>query len=545
MTTETFDVAWEDPADAQVTWIMDKIHGPEPTTPLGGFMAMGVTHGFAKTFSEYSVPAKMRQRYVNYWLYGNMMPLDLDPAEAERMMGEAQARIGGAMAQVGSLWTDTYLPEIKSLLEPLESADLFAMDDPTLAEHWDLTISSLKRLWEIHFLAIIPAYVAVSEFDEMYLALLTPIDPHESHRLLQGIGNKTVDTGLALWELSRQARELPEVLAVLTDPGIDDPLAELEVVAGGAAFLNALERYLDEYGRRGDKWDVAYPSWIEDPTPVLRTLRDHVTRETHPAQELQRLESERQRLIADARAKLTTDEQRGGFDFLLAAAEAGIVITEDHGYWIDFRGMYQVRRVAVELGHRFADAGVIASPDDVFFLDVDEVAETARALPGLDRRALIAERREGFERAKLLDPPPFLGVPPDPEAPVNPIQRAFGKLFGGPPPEGSTATELRGYPGSPGVVRGVARVMRSIDEADKLADGDILVADATAPPWTPFFAIAGAVVTDTGGILSHCAVVAREYGIPAVVGCGDAMKKIVDGQLIEVDGDAGVVRVVV
>jgi pyruvate,water dikinase len=127
---------------------------------------------------------------------------------------------------------------------------------------------------------------------------------------------------------------------------------------------------------------------------------------------------------------------------------------------------------------------------------------------------------------------------------VNPIQRALGKLFGGPPPEGSTATELRGHPGSAGTVRGVARVMKTIDDAEQLVAGDILVADATAPPWTPLFAIAAGVVTDTGGILSHCAVVAREYGIPAVVGCGDATKRLRDGQIIEVDGNAGVVRVV-
>jgi pyruvate,water dikinase len=87
-------------------------------------------------------------------------------------------------------------------------------------------------------------------------------------------------------------------------------------------------------------------------------------------------------------------------------------------------------------------------------------------------------------------------------------------------------------------------VLRSLAEADRLRPGDVLVAPTTAPPWTPLFATAAAVVTDTGGILSHCAVVAREYGIPAVVGAGTATARIADGQVVEVDGDAGVVRIV-
>lgn len=124
---------------------------------------------------------------------------------------------------------------------------------------------------------------------------------------------------------------------------------------------------------------------------------------------------------------------------------------------------------------------------------------------------------------------------------MNPIQRAMGKMFGGPPPEPS-GDDLRGHPGSAGVVTGRARIIGSITDADKLEPGEILVAPTTAPPWTPLFAVAGGIVTDTGGILSHCAVVAREYQIPAVVGCGNATSVIRDGQTIEVDGTQGVVR---
>ena len=113
-----------------------------------------------------------------------------------------------------------------------------------------------------------------------------------------------------------------------------------------------------------------------------------------------------------------------------------------------------------------------------------------------------------------------------------------------PPVAAEVDGEIMGKPGSAGTVRGTARIISSIAEAGRLQPGDILVAETTAPPWTPLFATVAAVVTDTGGVLSHCAVVAREYAIPAVVGTGGASKVIADGQTIEVDGDAGIVRIV-
>lgn len=103
---------------------------------------------------------------------------------------------------------------------------------------------------------------------------------------------------------------------------------------------------------------------------------------------------------------------------------------------------------------------------------------------------------------------------------------------------------LRGGPGSPGRARGPVKVVRSLQEAGKLQAGDVLIAETTAPPWTPLFATAAAVVTDTGGVLSHCAIVAREYGIPAVVGTGGATTTLRDGQVVEVDGDNGLVSIV-
>ncbi len=130
-----------------------------------------------------------------------------------------------------------------------------------------------------------------------------------------------------------------------------------------------------------------------------------------------------------------------------------------------------------------------------------------------------------------------------PSVPADPLSRAVDKYLGAPPQLAETPNAVRGNAGAPGVALGPAKVVRTLAEAGKLQPGDVLVAETTAPPWTPLFATVAAVVTDTGGVLSHCAVVAREYGLPAVVGTGVATVVIRDGDLLEVDGGTGVVRV--
>ena len=176
-------------------------------------------------------------------------------------------------------------------------------------------------------------------------------------------------------------------------------------------------------------------------------------------------------------------------------------------------------------------------------LTVDEVRETAAAAVRLDRRRLVAGRLAELAYFRTIAPPPALGTPsPSGAPPDDPVLRMLGRFFGAPPAAAARADVVRGNAGAPGVARGPARVLRSLAEAARLRPGDVLVAPTTAPAWTGLFATAAAIVTDAGGILSHCAVVAREYGIPAVVGTGTATAVIEDGRWLEVDGDAGVVR---
>jgi phosphohistidine swiveling domain-containing protein len=544
-----FPVVWENPDDERLFWTRDAMHFPNPVNTLEEEFLVRIAqgHGFARACEAYEMPIRLRARRINTYLYSTAAPVVSSPEEMEVMGERSQKKVGEAMSRLGESWRGEYLPEIQEYLKDWDYFDLRGASMPELLDHLDETVARFRRLWEIHFIIALPMGASMSIFEEFYRDLFGSDGAFDAYRLLQGLDNKTVQSGRELWRLSRRALEMPEVRKVLEEKAAADVVPALEGSAQGREFLALLDAYLKEYGHRGDLWGISFPTWAEDPTPAIKMLKDYMTQlGGGPDEELASLATEREQLLAETRERLEGYPQavRDEFEFLLKVAQESVVLSEDHGFWIDFNATARVRRVILEFGRRFAEASVIQRPDDVLHLNLDEIRETARRLPDLDRWDLVSRRKAELERFAEAQPPPTLGTPPPGPPPDNPINRAMGKFFGGPPQPPDEAGVLRGNPGSPGVVRGRARVLRSLSEGNNgLEEGDILVAETTAPPWTPLFATVAAVVTDTGGILSHSAVVAREYRIPAVVGATMATATIRDGQTVEVDGDAGIVRV--
>jgi pyruvate,water dikinase len=467
------------------------------------------------------------------------------PEEMEAQGKRADAQIDAAMARLGELWRGEWLPEIQSHLAWWDAFDLRGAPAADLLEHLEETLRRTARLWELHFRIVLPTYMAMSQFDDLYRDLFADDGAFRSYRLLQGFDNKTLEAGRALWELSRRALASAEVRRAMEGHAAGAVLAELGKTPAGRAFRQELRLYLEVFGLRGEKWGLSYPSWIEDPTPAIKNLKDYIAgSDRDPRAEQAARAAERDQTIAEAREGLQGYPRPvvERFEFLLKAAHQGAVLSEDHGFWIDFASTHRVRRVLLECGRRLAEARAIEQPPDVFNLTLDELRGVMAAPSPGNHRSLVIERQAEVRHFRAISPPPVLGTDNGPP-PDDPVGRFFGKFFGGPPPVPEAPNVLRGNAGSPGKVRGPAKVVRSLAEATKLQQGDVLVAETTAPPWTPLFATAAAIVTDTGGILSHCAVVAREYRIPAVVGTGRATAEIRDGQLLEVDGDVGLVRI--
>jgi pyruvate,water dikinase len=211
------------------------------------------------------------------------------------------------------------------------------------------------------------------------------------------------------------------------------------------------------------------------------------------------------------------------------------VLLEDHNFYIDQRGFSALRVPCLAIGRGLAEPGTIDSPEDVFYLYESEIKDAA-ANPNQRFAGVASARRAERERWLRVLPPAQIGAG-QVEMPI-----VLERFFGATPEESDDKSLINGIAGSPGVISGVARLVLTLDEVDRLSPGEILVTYATAPPWTPLFGVASAVVTDVGGRLSHCAIVAREYGIPAVVGTKTATARIYDGMRITVDGSRGIVR---
>ncbi len=358
-------------------------------------------------------------------------------------------------------------------------------------------------------------------------------------RLLQGFDNVTTDAGNALnglVELASQHAALSEVLR----SGDYGAVASCE---GGPEFLEALRAHNAQYGWRSDTWYMTHlPTWAEDETLVMRLVGRYLADPAHaPGAALARSASIRGQAEREVAEKLPPDKV-GRFKELLEASIDHVGISEDRAYWqLQICGSARVPVMA--LGRKLVAAGAIDDANDVFYLSLAEAQEAASVPTSRDWMSIVRANRAELARCQKLAPPQYLGrapsvskAPPDLQAVMKHL-RGYGV---------SLSTDLRrvnGVAASKGVRRGTARVIWGLEEGHRVQPGDILVCRTTAPPWTSLFSIAGAVVSDAGGLLSHTAICAREYGIPAVVATQIATAKIPDGATVTVDGEKGIVTI--
>ena len=217
-------------------------------------------------------------------------------------------------------------------------------------------------------------------------------------------------------------------------------------------------------------------------------------------------------------------------------------LTPDHHFYIDQGANAHLRLVLMEVGRKLVDAGRLDQPDDVMFLRYNELRGLIGSAAAIDARAIVASRRLEREAAARLHPRDWVGT-------VTPSQLAFPYLVNWGYPDRFHQKQsdderlITGLGASAGVVEGIARVVRTVDEFDEVRDGDILVCQMTNPAWVVLFTKIAGLVTDTGGTTSHPAVLAREFGIPAVIGTSVATHRIVTGDRLKVDGTAGRVEI--
>jgi len=430
---------------------------------------------------------------------------------------------------------------LESELKGLDDASLNRCSVSELFSHLERMLHLNAQGMEIHLSCTILAGLLYYLLDKLVTRWRGEEQAITVTTLLAGLrGAKSAEPGRQLWHLAQEILDDDELRAVFQrhpPPVLEE---RLRTSPRGREFLVRLRRFLETYGHTSvQEFELSVPRWRDDPVYVLSVLRNHVRSGGDMDPEAVENERRQARLRATARMR---QRLSGGwlerlfpvrrllFDLVLLGAQHYSVARESMKYEF-VRGHSHVRYLALELGWRFVLRGLLRSPEDVFFLTWDEMqalAENPRAVPV---RELVPLRREEWDRYRAVG---HATAPGEGVDGLDTALVALGDLWEHP---------LRGVGGSPGRASGRAKVILNPEGDAFLEAGEILIAPATTPGWAPLLMTAGAVVTEVGGLLSHGAIIAREYGIPAVMNVPGATRLIKTGQWVMVDGDAGLVYV--
>jgi pyruvate,water dikinase len=434
------------------------------------------------------------------------------------------------------IYFEEHRPECIEIVTRLRNHPKPTRPRAELVAHLEECIDALARIMgELHWIMaagiVTPGGgMPTFQWPKTY-AEITGRPESEAATLVAGLANVLTGATKRMRKLARIAASDPDLLKVVEEGDaskLDDDRPAFK------KFRSGFRALLKEYGQRtgvgwGSSSGLHSPTWNVSPEIPLRLIAMYARTDLDEAERKEKETArERNRLLAKVRKQLESggDAPRlAKFEFELARARRYELWTEDHNYWMDQSSAGIVRDAAHAVGQRLVRDGVIDDPDDVLHLSLDEIKS-----PPADARAIVAERKAEFERQQKLDPPMQIGVAG--ESDIGPR---------GEEGEGRVGQQLRGVAASSGRYTGRARVCMPSPIPPDVEDGDIMVAVDAGPDWTPLFAILGAVVLDKGAAWQHAAVMAREFGIPAVTGTKEGTRVIEEGQTIIVDGDAGVV----
>jgi pyruvate,water dikinase len=356
-----------------------------------------------------------------------------------------------------------------------------------------------------------------------------------ANSLFSGMSNiESAEAGLDLCRLSLKAHEIEEVQKIILTGNkwqiIRDKIASVD---RGVEFLKIWDQFMVKHGHhcRGE-YELFNPRWSENPDYILDILRNYndCMDKADNLKRYNKLAETRLQITMQCRQKLKNPVKRWVFSYLLRTAQRGSVLREN---WKSqtVRFMAALRKIILELGQRLHYRGTLANADDIFFLKFEELELVTQNKPDFDVKKVISTRRGEYEKNMSLIPPKV-------------VIGKFDTENYTPDVVDTNAEVLNGLAVSSGVVTGKARVILRADMDQYILPGEILVAPFTDPGWTPYFMPAAAIVMDIGGMLSHGSIIAREYGIPAVVNVGPATKIIKTGQTIQVDANRGIVRII-
>jgi pyruvate,water dikinase len=568
---ETFPVEWSSEKEKELFWVYDDLHCPKPLSPMyediGGWW-LSCDHMFRRFGTPFATDWIYKN--VNGYLYTAAIPamagLEVVTQEYDLATRPIVPQDAGYAGKIGAYlglvlpvyglkftewWRIRFVPEMQRNFDYIE-AMLDQKDQLSLAEMAVLledAIDMHDRHWKIHWMLNFAQLSATLNLRAVMEKTHGKVDEVLLGRLQSSANDRNWDKIRAIWEMKEEVKADPTLSAAFQEPAATEIVPALQASDRGRRFIDErVVPYQKEFGWHA-VWshEFIFPSFREDMIPVVQLVRDQYASDYDYPTKVAALRAD----IDAAAAEILEGLDGEALEEMRAANEINLrmaPLTPDHHFYIDQGANAHVRLVLIALGEKLVATGVLDAPDDVILFRYNELREfmgspMSEANPaGIDGRAIVAAARAKRAAAEKIQPRDWVGS-------VTASQLAFPYLNLWGFPDKFTRSQVQvhgqvsGIAGSPGIVEGVARVVLSEAEFDGLMEGEILVCQMTNPAWQVLYGKIIAVVTDAGGTVSHPAVLAREYGIPAVVGTSVATSTIRTGDRLRVNGSTGLVEI--
>ncbi|MFC5468281.1 PEP-utilizing enzyme [Cohnella suwonensis] len=513
-------------------WMLDDTHFPRPLTPLfASFMMPAVTSGSQRAFENMKMPIAQFIVKSDNGYYYQMMPPHPEPFE-ERMV-KHKMKMMAFFPQIRSYMetrvNEFYMPFYNKLSE--RSAGPISMEEAL--QYVEELQQFYTKAWQYHFEISIPPTLLAIALEEAYGRVTEAEDPSEVYDLMQGIMNMSLETDRGLWLLANQVKSSALLRSILETS--ENPSETLGHSAEGRAFMKELQDFLSIYGHRtANTHGFTEETWFENPSYALSIIKNYVQSDYDFDAEFKEVMAERNAKAKELFERLPDGEPTERFKTMYNWALSCWGVDEDHHFYIDAMIAAKSRYFLKNIGRTLVRHRILTGEEDIFFIYLDDLLEVLQEPKPLHE--VVEQNKNRFNEDRNRKPSPFFGVEP-----IQTPDPVIERIFGLPQPTEDPAKILKGYAASAGIYTGKIKVIYGQDDFAKLNKGDILVCRTTTPPWTVLFSIAGALITDAGGILSHASIVAREYKLPAVVGTKAATSILKDGDRVTVDGTSGVV----
>jgi len=525
-------------------WEQDPVHFPRPMTRYFQETHPAAfnrgTNDFARFYGM--LIDGLRIAYVQGFAYNQVMPAPEEEIP-RRILRAEQVYVEKLWREQLRDWDEQRKPAAIATHRALQGIDPDTLSDTELVAYLTRCRDHHAAMIAQHMRFTAGAVLPTGDF-LAHVGDWTGLPPSELLGLMRGSAEVSAGGSDEMARLRSALGADPvarEVLATDGDPA--QRLTRLRSIEGEAGA--AIRGYLDLVGNRlVDGFDIAEPTMLELPDALLRAIRIAVSEEA-------RADLDFDVRVAEVRAKVGAAHQ-SEFDALLAEARLTYRLRDERGVYSDIWASGLMRRAALAAGRRVAGRGRIAIPQHMLDASLDEMCALVAATGG-PSAVELASRATYRATYTAKDVPPVLGPPPPPPPDLSALPPSVGRLMratsialghvfvSSQAQHGESV--LYGLAASKGVVEGRARRVSGPSEFGRIVKGDVLVTESTSEAFNILLPLLGGIVTDNGGLLSHAAIVAREYGIPGVVGTREATERIADGVRVRVDGDAGEVTV--